>query len=451
MTFSWLACYLSALFGLEQRVSEGIALQTLSRFLKVLGPGLLYAGAAIGVSHIVQSTRAGASYGFQLVWVVIIANLLKYPFFELGPRFAAVTGKSLLEGYESLGRWALPLFLLMTIASMFITIAAITLVTAGIAQSVLGLPYSTVLWCFVTLSVGVLILLSGRYAVLDRITKLVVLLLSVTTLTAVFLVLSKQSHLNFNHHNSFAFHNKDDLFFLLAFMGWMPAPIEISVWHSLWTLENKKLKKSKIPLKEVLTDFNIGFWGTIVLALAFVCLGACLMYQSGLRFSAQAIPFSEQFISLYTKSIGAWTYPIVAFSALATMVSTMLTCLDAYPRVTANALSLCLGQWVERQHSRSSSLLLTYHFWMGVIVLGSGFILLFLANNMKALVDFATFIAFLFAPILAGMNLLCARKHQQKWKELARPFWLRALSHVGMVYLVGFSLYFILIQFISLK
>ena len=29
-------------------------------FLKSIGPGLLFAGAAIGVSHLVQSTRAGA-------------------------------------------------------------------------------------------------------------------------------------------------------------------------------------------------------------------------------------------------------------------------------------------------------------------------------------------------------------------------------------------------------
>ncbi len=38
-------------------------------FISVLGPGLLYAGAAIGVSHLVQSTRAGAEYEFGLIWV----------------------------------------------------------------------------------------------------------------------------------------------------------------------------------------------------------------------------------------------------------------------------------------------------------------------------------------------------------------------------------------------
>lgn len=51
--------------------------------LKKLGPGLLFAGAAIGVSHLVQSTRAGADFGFSLLWVLILSNIIKYPFFYL--------------------------------------------------------------------------------------------------------------------------------------------------------------------------------------------------------------------------------------------------------------------------------------------------------------------------------------------------------------------------------
>ena len=39
--------------------------------LKRLGPGLLFAGAAIGVSHLVQSTRAGADFGFGLLWALL--------------------------------------------------------------------------------------------------------------------------------------------------------------------------------------------------------------------------------------------------------------------------------------------------------------------------------------------------------------------------------------------
>ena len=58
--------------------------------LRAVGPGLLMAGAAVGTSHLVQSTRAGADFGFQLV--VLLINALKYPFFEYGHRYAAGTG-----------------------------------------------------------------------------------------------------------------------------------------------------------------------------------------------------------------------------------------------------------------------------------------------------------------------------------------------------------------------
>ncbi len=45
--------------------------------LQAVGPGILFAGAAIGVSHLVQATRAGAAYGFDLVWAVVLALLFK--------------------------------------------------------------------------------------------------------------------------------------------------------------------------------------------------------------------------------------------------------------------------------------------------------------------------------------------------------------------------------------
>jgi len=57
----------------------------ISDILKKLGPGLLFAGAAIGVSHLVQSTKSGADFGLGLVWALIIANIFKYPFFSIWP------------------------------------------------------------------------------------------------------------------------------------------------------------------------------------------------------------------------------------------------------------------------------------------------------------------------------------------------------------------------------
>ena len=40
-------------------------------FLKAIGPGLLLAAIAVGVSHLVQSTRAGALYGFAMLIFIV--------------------------------------------------------------------------------------------------------------------------------------------------------------------------------------------------------------------------------------------------------------------------------------------------------------------------------------------------------------------------------------------
>ena len=88
--------------------------------IKKLGPGLLFAGAAIGVSHLVQSTRAGANFGFGLLWALLLVNLFKYPFFQFGPRYAMATGESLIDGYKQLGKAVLIAYFLLTFATMFI-------------------------------------------------------------------------------------------------------------------------------------------------------------------------------------------------------------------------------------------------------------------------------------------------------------------------------------------
>ena len=40
-------------------------IESLSKIIKISGPGLLFASTAIGVSHLIQSTRAGADFAFR--------------------------------------------------------------------------------------------------------------------------------------------------------------------------------------------------------------------------------------------------------------------------------------------------------------------------------------------------------------------------------------------------
>ena len=148
-------------------------------FFKQLGPGLLFAGAAIGVSHLVQSTRAGADYGFGLVWALVLIHIIKYPFFQFGPRYAAATGQSLLDGYRRLGKAVLIIYFCINLLTIFTIQTAVTIVTAGIATYVFDVNWDITIWSLIITAICAVILIIGRYNLLDRLMKVIVMKLLV--------------------------------------------------------------------------------------------------------------------------------------------------------------------------------------------------------------------------------------------------------------------------------
>ena len=139
----------------------------IKNYLKLLGPGLLFAGAAIGVSHLVQSTRAGADYGWGLLWALILVNIFKYPFFQFGSRFALATKMSLLDGYYKLGKIYLLMFFLISIGTIFTIQTAVTIVTASLATTILGYSLNPVMISTLIILLCFAILWVGNYKFLD--------------------------------------------------------------------------------------------------------------------------------------------------------------------------------------------------------------------------------------------------------------------------------------------
>ncbi len=396
---------------------------------KSLGPGLLFAGAAIGVSHLVQSTRAGADYGMGLLWALLLAHLFKYPFFQYGPRYAAATGESLIDGYKRLGKGFLWFYYVLTFATMFTIQAAVTIVTAGLAVKLFGFTNNTLVWSAIITLVSVLILLIGKYKLLDNLMKIIIIILSISSILAVGFAIQNTTY-HFDITQVFPT-GKLGIAFLIAFMGWMPAPLDISAWHSLWTLE--KAKTETVSPKKAIFDFNIGYIGTITLGICFVALGALVMYNSGETFSKSAIKFSSQLINLYTKNLGQGTYIVIAIAAFTTMFSTTITTLDASPRAMARSTELLFKN--PPKHN--------YFIWLLFLGAGTLIILSYFITSMAIMVKIATIISFLTAPFYAVANyLLITSKHTPaEWHPSSG---LKILSWLGIVFLIGFSLFFIL-------
>lgn len=409
--------------------------------LKALGPGLLWAGAAIGVSHLVQSTRAGASYGFALIWVLVVANLFKYTAFEFGPRYAAAMGESLLEGYQRVGRWALMIFLVMTFGTMWTLQAAVTIVTAGLANKIFGTSLSPLGWSAILLAICAGILTLGKYPLLDKLIKVIIIVLTLSTIFAVIVALGHGSSARADFIPPEIW-KVAGISFIVALFGWMPSAIDISVWHSLWTIERRKETGSAPSLKDALFDFRLGYFGTALLALGFLTLGALIMYGTGETFASSGGAFAGQLVSLYTSTLGDWSYLLVSVAAFTTMFSTTLTVTDAFPRVLSRSTELVFPDKFAGKENKH-----LYWIWM-IIVPGGGLIIIGLfLKGMTMLVDLATTISFLTAPILAYINY---RAVTGDWMpEGTKPGRkMQLLNLISMLFLAVFAIFFLVWRFV---
>lgn len=398
--------------------------------LQSLGPGLLFAGAAIGVSHLVQSTKAGAEFGFGLIWALVLAHLCKYPSFQFGPRYSAATGETLLEGYRKLGKGVLVAYFILNFATMFTIQAAVTIVTASLAVEVFGFTNDLTTWSLVLLSISILILIIGRYKLLDNLMKYIIITLTVSTIIAVFVAFQKSS--SGVDVSQIIPYGTIEITFLIAFLGWMPAPLDVSVWHSIWSIEKDKTTLFKTKVDDAIIDFNIGYLGTLFVGICFVLLGALVMYGSGEIFSDKGVIFANQLIRLYTKSLGDFSGIFIAVAAFTTMFSTTITSLDASPRAMAISSRLLFNKkWKNG-----------YWFWILLLGIGTFIVLNFLSESMGVMVKVATVISFLTAPFFAILNYkLITSKHVP---EEHRPgIYLRIGSVISIVILVGFSFWFL--------
>jgi Mn2+/Fe2+ NRAMP family transporter len=409
-----------------------------ARFWRLFGPGLLWAAAAIGVSHLVQSTRAGADGGLTLVWVVLLALMVKYPFFEYGPRYAGATGESLVEGYLRLGRWALWLYLTITLATALIIQVAVALFTAFLFAHVLGVAWPPALSGAVVLTLCGLILAVGRFRTLDLTIKVVLVLLAGSTLLAALLTVPRAVTTEITPWP--LAETAIPLAFIVALAGWMPSAIDISVWSSLWTLAKNRAAGERTGVREALLDFRIGYVGTGFIALCFLVLGAGVMHLAGEAFSPQGTIFSLQLVELYAATLGDWARPVMLVAVVTTMFSTTLTVMDGFPRAIARSVRTLRGglQDVPAEEVEDRG------YWITLVILALLTVVVFarFVGTLTAMIDFATIVSFLTAPILGYLNLKVVTGPHVPPEHRPGPG-LVAFSWAGLVLMTGTALIFL--------
>lgn len=402
----------------------------ISGLARTAGPGILFASTAIGVSHLIQSTRAGADFGMMMVAFVVLATVLKYPFFEYGSRYANATGTSIIDGYAQMGRPFLWMYLLLTVASMFFVTGAVGFVTAAFFENLFGAALGE--WTVVLLfGACTAIIAVGRYGALDGMVKAVAAVLLVSTVAAFAMAAWNGPAAPAPGFEPEDLWTASGLFFLLALMGWMPTALDISSWNSLWTLERIRQSGYRPSLRETLLEFRLAYLATGVLAVMFVTLGAFIFHGTGEELPSGGPQFAHRVVTLYTETVGEWSGIVISASAFTVMFGTILAVFDGYSRSLRRAVWLAAGGARSMPHA---PFLLALAGGSLAVIFGFG-------GSLVQLVDFATVLSFVIAPVIAVLNyrLVTGRLIGA---GMGPPAWLRALSVAGIVFLAGFALVF---------
>ncbi len=402
-----------------------------------------------------SSTTAGAQFGFALLGLIVVTNIAKYPFLRVGTRFTAVTGMSLLEGFQQRNPMYLRLYLLVTLATGTVTIAAVSFIAGVLLRNVPLLsgfnPYGL---SMAVLVVSGVILMLGHYRALDRLSKLLVAMLTLLTALAAATLLIRgpvgdvASSWLAADPSPWTLAN---LGFLIPLMGWMPGPVEMCVWPSLWMFSPAKDTQHTASLAEAEGDFNIGYGISLLTAFLFVTLGAYTMYGSGEgMLSGSTLSFAQKLIRLYTEAMGGWAAWVIIPASFAAMFSTTITCLDAYPRSIAAIQRL----WTRGDANQARDGVQTQRFtqWVIVHLLVAVAALMWASSGGITVKDFvfgAMTGSFLTAPLFAWMAMDTINSSLVPPEHRYGPL-MRTLCWLGLVFLSGFSLLFIANAFFGL-
>lgn len=140
---------------------------------KVIGPGLVVAATGVGAADMVATLVAGSRYGYGLLWAVIVGVILKIILVEGAGRYTLATGKTIFEGWQSLGRWTTWYFGPYIVIWGFVY-GATAMSSSAMPLAALFPAVDLKVWAVLMGLAGFAMVWFGRYAFFEKVTAVLV-------------------------------------------------------------------------------------------------------------------------------------------------------------------------------------------------------------------------------------------------------------------------------------
>ena len=146
---------------------------------RVIGPGIVVAATGVGAADMVATLVAGSRYGYDLLWAVVLGVVLKIILVEGAGRYTLATGKTIFEGWRTVGRWTTWYFGPYIVIWGFVY-GATAMSSAALPLAALFPAVDLKVWAVLMGLTGFTMVWFGRYALFEKITAVLVGLMFLT-------------------------------------------------------------------------------------------------------------------------------------------------------------------------------------------------------------------------------------------------------------------------------
>ena len=249
---------------------------------KYIGPGIVVAATGVGAGDLVATLIAGSNFGYTLLWAAVLGCLVKISLAEAAGRFHLATGRTLFDGWASLGRWTTWFFVVYVVIWGFVYGAA--------AMSSSGLPLQALFpdvmdlkwWAILTGLVGLVFVWFNKYAVFE---KVVTVLVGVMFVVTVYLAIRVTPNLG----DAFAGllpvlpDEKDSILNTLGLIGGVGGTITLAA-YGYWV--NAKGWTNTGWMKVMRLDNRVAYITTGIFVIAMLFVGAELLHSSNVAIAS---------------------------------------------------------------------------------------------------------------------------------------------------------------------
>ncbi|MFJ3921866.1 Nramp family divalent metal transporter [Streptomyces sp. NPDC090022] len=240
-----------------------------------IGPGVVVAATGVGAGDLVATLIAGAKFGYTLLWAAVIGCLVKISLAEAAGRWHLATGRTLFDGWRSLGPWTTVYFAGYVVVWGFVYGAA--------AMSSSALPLAALfpdtldlkVWAVLCALVGLVFVWFNRYAVFE---KVMAVLVGVMFVVTVYLAVRVAPNLGSALAGLAPVLPGGSLVYTLGLIGGVGGTITLAA-YGYWV--NAKGWTDAGWMKVMRLDNRVAYLTTGVFVVAMLFVGAELLHSSG--------------------------------------------------------------------------------------------------------------------------------------------------------------------------